>query len=136
METPENGYYLLFILPPPNSSGQQKTEPESLLQMTGRPAIASRALPQKNICGRRLRSQFSVAATRRSLIARGVSPWYACTNEDNSPNGAKVTVAPLGLAKFCASFQGLTPLAINCRPFGPECSRLSFVAPGYGDSRP
>src|SRR6266542_323630 len=67
----------------------------------------------------------------RSSIARGVSPWSESTDPPRSPEGAievTLTAAPSGLSpRATVLHQGLTPLAIDDRPFGAEDDR-SFGA--------
>jgi hypothetical protein len=69
----------------------------------------------------------------RQRTRRGVSPWKPNAPFVGAPTGRQrstplcdATVAPLGLRPFFPSqFQGLTALAINCRPFeAPETSRV------------
>ena len=62
----------------------------------------------------------SAAPKGRKLIARGVSPWMG-ERMIVSPKGAKERdCRPFGARFRFDPFQGLTPLAIDCRPSGPE----------------
>gem|GEM_PF-1686957 len=75
-----------------------------------------------------------LAATRRHVVAMGVSPWNADPKLRFSPNGATrgvlrgIPVAPLGLDVRAAADHGLTPVATACRPIGTE-SQANRVCP-------
>jgi len=67
-----------------------------------------------------------LAATRRHVVAMGVSPWNTAPKLRFSPNWATrgvardVRVAPLGLGACRDAVHGLTPVATTCRPVGTE----------------
>jgi hypothetical protein len=64
-----------------------------------------------------------LAAERRQDVARGVSPWIASPVDPTAPEGrqerTESSLSPLrGFGVSSRSFQGLTPLATPCRPYG------------------
>jgi hypothetical protein len=64
------------------------------------------------------------AAKRRQSIARGVSPGSRAVPVGEPRRGGRPPVAPSGLGDYShLPLQGLTPLAIDCRPFGTQALR-------------
>jgi len=80
-------------------------------------ALGTRALRRRN------------AAQVNSQGRKPLDTWTTCPS---SPNGAaetdESTIAPLGLNILkCATQPGVSPLAINCRPDGPQFISLRFA---------
>ena len=74
---------------------------------------------------RQRRSASILAAERRKKLARGVSPWKTALIDFKAPEGrhphAASVLSPLrGCDGIGPCYQGLTPLATDCRPFGTE----------------
>src|SRR5262249_27717627 len=84
----------------------------------------------ESAAARRPPRRFSAPEGRRS-IARGASPWYTTAppsgfqpRRGGSTGHVAGTAAPPGLNPFLQiPFQGLAPLAIDCRPSGAEDTR-------------
>ena len=87
-------------------------------------------------CVRKASGQASLAAERRSSLARGVSPWDEGVCPAGSPAGAaEEPIAPPGLARIvCPDYQGLTPLANDGRPSGTAAGEAHPAAPMAGQA--
>jgi error-prone DNA polymerase len=90
------------------------------------------ALPFPILHSAGARSDSRNAATVNS---QGRQPLENANVETKAPKGRQSLSAPLGLTNCVGDHQGLTPLAIDCRPFGPNRQQAHHAAEEEGPSK-